>query len=245
MTQVQVEPDPPARALVISAHPDDIEFVCAGTVAKWVRAGSEVRYVVATRGDAGTHQRGITREELARTREAEQRAAASVVGVSEVVFLGYRDGEVTPSLELRGDLVREIRRFRPTIVICYDPTRLFVRSSYVNHPDHRAVGQAALDALSPTSAMPLSFHEQVEEGLQPYRVRHILVASTDQPDTWIDIESTLELKIEALRQHVSQFDGRRDFESMVREWALETGAAAGLPYAEAYRSIVRPPDNER
>jgi LmbE family N-acetylglucosaminyl deacetylase len=244
MTQVRTEPDPPARALVISAHPDDIEFVCAGTVAKWVKAGSEVRYVVATRGDAGTHRRGVTREALARTREAEQRAAARVVGVEEVVFLGYRDGEVTPSLELRRDIVREIRRFRPTIAVCYDPTRLFVGGSYVNHPDHRAVAQAALDALSPTSAMPLAFQEQIEEGLEPYRVRHILVASTDHPDTWVDIESTLELKIEALRQHVSQFDGRRDFESMVRAWAAETGAHVGIRYAEAYRSIIRPPDNE-
>jgi LmbE family N-acetylglucosaminyl deacetylase len=245
MTQVRTEPDPPERALVISAHPDDIEFTCAGTVAKWTKAGSQVRYVVATSGDAGTHRRGVTREELARTREAEQRAAARVAGVEEVIFLGYRDGEVTPSLELRRDIVREIRRFRPTFVICYDPTRLFVGGSYVNHPDHRAVAQAALDALSPTSAMPLSFPEQIEEGLEPYRVRHILVASTDRADTWIDIESTLELKIEALCKHVSQFDGRRDFEGMVRAWAAETGAQVGLRYAEAYRSIVRPPDNER
>jgi LmbE family N-acetylglucosaminyl deacetylase len=201
---------------------------------------------VATRGDAGTHQEGISREKLARIREDEQRAAAHVVGVDEVVFLGCRDGEVTPSLDLRRDLVREIRRFRPTIVICYDPTRLFVGGSYVNHPDHRAVGQAALDALSPTSAMPLSFREQIEEeGLRPYRVRHILVASTDQPDTWVDIEGTLELKIEALRKHVSQLDGRRDYEGMIRAWAESTGAPVGLRCAEAFRSIIRPPDNER
>ena len=246
MARVQDEPAPPVRALVISAHPDDIEFVCAGTVAKWVKAGSKVRYVVATRGDAGTHQPGITREELARIREAEQRAAARVVGVEEVVFLGYPDGEVTPSLELRRDLVREIRRFRPDIAICYDPTRLFVGGSYINHPDHRAVGQAALDALSPTAAMPLSFQEQIEgEGLRPYRVRRILVASTDQPDTWTDIEDTLELKSEALRKHVSQLDGRRDYEGLIRDWAVNTGAAVGLRYAEAFRSIVRPPDNER
>jgi LmbE family N-acetylglucosaminyl deacetylase len=246
MARVHEEPAPPERALVISAHPDDIEFVCAGTVAKWVKAGSEVRYVVATRGDAGTHQPGVTREELARTREVEQRAAARVVGVDEVVFLGYRDGEVVPSLELRRDLVREIRRFRPTITICYDPTRLFVGGSYINHPDHRAVGQAAVDALSPTSAMPLSFRDQIEEeGLQPYRVRHILIASTDQPDTWVDIEDTLELKVTALRKHVSQLDGRRDYEALIRDWAVNTGAAVGLRYAEAFRSIVRPPDNER
>jgi LmbE family N-acetylglucosaminyl deacetylase len=246
MVQINDEPAPPERALVIAAHPDDIEFVCAGTVAKWVRAGSEVQYVLATSGGAGTHQRGITREELVRIREAEQRAAARVVGVKEVVFLGYQDGEVVPSLALRRDLVREIRRFRPDIAICYDPTRLFVRGSYINHPDHRAVGQAAIDALSPTAAMPLSFAEQIEEeGLEPYRVRHILVASSNHPDTWVDISETLDLKVEALRKHVSQLDGRRDYEGMIYQWAVTTGAEVGIPYAEAYMQIRRPPDNER
>jgi LmbE family N-acetylglucosaminyl deacetylase len=246
MSEIHSEPTPPTRALVIAAHPDDIEFVVAGTVAKWVEAGADVRYVLATSGDAGTHERGVTREELARMREAEQRSAARVVGVKEVVFLGYRDGEVVPSLELRRDLVREIRQFRPDIAICYDPTRLFVRGSYINHPDHRAVGQAAIDALSPTAAMPLSFAEQIErEGLEPFRVRHILVASTDRPDTWVDISDTIELKIEALRQHVSQLDGRRDYEGMIRDWAVTNGAEVGLPYAESFMRILRPPDNER
>jgi LmbE family N-acetylglucosaminyl deacetylase len=245
MNHVKDEPAPPKRALVIAAHPDDIEFVCAGTIAKWVRAGSEVRYVLATSGDAGTHEYGVTREELAKRREVEQRAAARTVGVNEVVFLGYRDGEVTPSLALRRDLVREIRRFRPEIAICFDPTRLYVGGSYINHPDHRAVGQAALDALSPTAAMPLSFQEQVEEGLVPYRVRHILVASTHHPDTWVDIGDTIELKVQALRKHVSQLDGRRDYEALVRQWAADTGADVGLQFAESFMQIVRPPDNER
>lgn len=246
MVQHHNEPEAPERALVIAAHPDDIEFVCAGTVAKWVKAGSKVRYVLATSGDAGTHQLGVTRKDLARTREAEQRAAAHTVGAEKVVFLGYHDGEVIPSLELRRDLVREIRRFRPNITICFDPTRLFVRGAYINHPDHRAVGQAALDALSPTAAMPLSFAEQIdEEGLEPYRVRHILVASTDHPDVWVDIGETLDLKIEALRKHASQLDGRRDYEEMIRQWAVNIGAEAGIPYAESYMQIQRPPDNER
>lgn len=240
------EPTPPARALVIAAHPDDIEFVLAGTIAKWTRAGTVVRYVLVTSGDAGTHARGITRQELALIRQAEQVAAARVVGVEDVVFLGYPDGEVTPSIELRRDLVRQIRRFRPEIAICYDPTRLFVRSGYINHPDHRAVGQAAIDALSPTAAMPLAFAEQIEqEGLEPHRVRHILIASTNHPDTWVDIGETLPLKIEALRRHVSQLDGRRDYEGLIRQWAETAGAEAGIPYAESFMQILRPPDNER
>jgi LmbE family N-acetylglucosaminyl deacetylase len=240
MTQFQPELPPPERLLVISAHPDDIEFVVAGTVAKWVRAGTEARYVVATSGDAGTHQRGVTREELAHTREAEQTAAARVVGVDTVVYLRYLDGIVQPTLDLRRDLVREIRRFKPHTVICFDPTRLYSGGSYINHPDHRAVGQAALDAISPTAAMPLSFPEHVEEGLEPHRVRQILVASSLNADTWIDISETLDLKLEALRQHVSQWDGRRDLEAVIRGWAANTGAQVGLPAAEAFLRIARP-----
>jgi LmbE family N-acetylglucosaminyl deacetylase len=240
MTQFHSEPPPPERLLVISAHPDDIEFVVAGTVAKWVRAGTEARYVVATSGDAGTHERGVTRQELARTREVEQTAAARVVGVKEVIYLGYPDGLVQPTLDLRRDLVREIRRFKPHTVICFDPTRLFSGGSYINHPDHRAVGQAALDAISPTAAMPLSFPEQIEAGLEPHRVRQILVASSLHPDTWVDISETLDLKVEALRQHASQWDGRRDHEALIRQWAVDTGAPVGLPAAEAFLRIARP-----
>lgn len=240
MTHIHSEPSPPERLLVISAHPDDIEFVVAGTVAKWVRAGTEARYVVVTSGDAGTHKRDVTREELARIREAEQTAAAHVVGVDTVVYLRHPDGLVQPTLDLRRELVREIRRFKPHTVICFDPTRLFSGGSYINHPDHRAVGQAALDAISPTAAMPLSFPEQIEEGLEPHRVRQILVASSLNADTWIDISETLDLKLEALRQHASQWDGRRDLEAVIRGWAADTGAQAGLPAAEAFLRIARP-----
>lgn len=223
---------------MIAAHPDDIEFVVAGTVAKWVQAGTQVAYVLATSGDAGSHQPGMTREELALVRQMEQRAAARAVGVDEVVFLGYPDGEVEPTLALRRDLVREIRRFRPDLVICYDPTRLLVGDRYINHPDHRAVGQAALDAIAPAAAMPLVFGELRKEGLEPHRVREVLVASTLEPDTWIDISATIDLKIEALRQHASQFPDDWDPEERLREWASENGKKAGVPYAEAYRRII-------
>jgi LmbE family N-acetylglucosaminyl deacetylase len=241
MAEWNGEPAPPERLLVIAAHPDDAEFVLAGTVAKWIRAGTVVRYVLATSGDAGTHRLDVTREELTRIREAEQRAAARVLGVEEVVFLGYPDGMVQPSLDLRRDLVREIRRFSPDMAICFDPTRVFVRGSYINHPDHRAVGQAAIEALSPTAAMPLSFPEHLAEGLKPHRVRQILIASPVQPDTWVDISETLDIRVEALRQHRSQLDLERgDFVGMVRQWAIDAGAEVGLPYAESFMRIVRP-----
>jgi LmbE family N-acetylglucosaminyl deacetylase len=238
MIKIKEEPLPPQRALIIAAHPDDIEFVVAGTVAKWVQAGAQARYVLVTSGDAGSHQPGITREELARVREAEQRAAARTVGVDEVVFLGYHDTEVEPTLALRRDLVREIRRFKPDTVVCFDPTQLFVNGGYINHPDHRAVGQAAVDAVAPTAAMPLAFVELREEGLEPHRVKEVLVAGTADPDTWIDISDTIDLKIEALRQHASQFPHGWDPGEMIREWAAEGGAEVSVPYAEAFKRIV-------
>ena len=244
MTQINEEPLSPQRAMVIAAHPDDIEFVVAGTVARWVRAGTQARYVLVTSGDAGSFQPGITREELARVREAEQRAAARVVGVHEVVFLGYPDGEVEPTLDLRRDLVREIRRFKPDTVICSDPTRFLVGSRYINHPDHRAVGQAALDAIAPAAAMPLAFVELREEGLEPHRVSQVLVASTPEPDTWIDITPTIDLKIEALRQHASQFPNGWDPEGLLREWGSENGAKIGVRYAEAFRRIILVAEDE-
>ena len=240
-----VYPSSPRRAMVIAAHPDDIEFVVAGTVAKWVQAGAWVRYVLVTSGDAGSHQPGITRQELARVREAEQRAAAHIVGVDDVVFLGYHDGEVEPTLALRRDLVREVRRFKPDVVVCFDPTRLFVGDGYINHPDHRAAGPAALDAVVPAAAMPLIFAELREEGLEPHRVRELLVAATPEPDTWIDITETIDLKIEALRQHTSQFPDDWDPSEMIREWAAESGAKVGVPYAESFRRVILIREDDR
>lgn len=246
MTQY-VEPEPPKRALVIAAHPDDIEYTIAATIAKWVRAGTRVRYVLVTSGDAGTHQLGVTREEMTRIREAEQLAAARVVGVEEVVFLRYPDCMVQPTLELRGELVREIRRFKPDAAVCFDPTRLFVGGRYVNHPDHRAVGQAAVDAISPTAAMPLAFSEQLAEGLEPHRVRQIWVANPTHPDTWVDVSETIDLKAQALSQHASQLVPGRDYVGMVRQWAADTaaaaataGAAVNMAYADAFMRMVRP-----
>jgi len=238
MTQKNQEPKFPERAMAIVAHPDDIEFVIAGTVAKWTQAGTKVSYVLVTSGDAGSHEPGITREGLARTREDEQRAAGQVVGVEEVIFLGYHDGEVEPTLGLRRDLVREIRRFKPDTVFCFDPTNFFIGSDYINHPDHRAVGQAALDAVAPAAEMPLAFTELRDEGLEPHRVREVLVFATANPDTWIDITGAIDLKLEALHQHASQFPGDWKPDDMIREWGVENGENIGVEFAEAFKRIV-------
>ncbi|MER3467469.1 MAG: PIG-L family deacetylase, partial [Thermoflexus sp.] len=140
------EPKPPERVLVVAAHPDDVEFTCAGTLAKWARRGSAIALVLCTSGDAGTEEAGRSREATARIREAEQQAAARVLGLAEVVFLRYPDGLLQPTLELRRDLVREIRRFRPHALVCGDPSVYFYGEDYINHPDHRAAAQAALEA---------------------------------------------------------------------------------------------------
>ena len=180
----------------------------------------------------------MTREKLAQIRQEEQRAAARTAGVDDVVFLGHPDGEVEPTLALRRDLVREIRRFKPDIVICFDPTVLFGGDRYINHPDHRAAGLAALDAVAPAAGMPLVFAELRQEGLEPHEVREVFVTAGSEANTWIDISETIEAKIEALRQHASQFADGWDPGPMLREWAAEAGQKAGMSYAESFRRIV-------
>lgn len=228
-------PSIPRSVMVIAAHPDDIEFGCAGTCAKWARAGAQVVYVLVTSGDIGTHDRAHTRESLAALREEEQRAAAAICGVQTVIFLRYPDGEITPSLALRKDLIRLIRTHRPEVVIALDPRRFIASDDYINHPDHRAVGTATLDAIAPAAAMPLLYPELGE----PHRVREVWIQWAEDANVWIDISETLELKLEALRAHRSQID--ENTIERVRRRAYEAGR--GLCPAEAFRVIrlVREP----
>jgi len=223
----------PESAMVIMAHPDDAEFTMAGTVAAWVKAGCRVTYVVCTDGNAGSHQPGMTRERLARIRRAEQRAACATLGVSEVVFLGYDDGQLQPTLDLRRDLVRVIRQYRPEVVMTGDPTALFFGDEYINHPDHRAAAQAAVDAVAPASAMPLLWPEVGA----PHRVRQVYVHGNGKPNVWVDITGFIEQKIAALKQHASQM-GDWDPSEMIEKWGAETGKEKGLAYAESYRVIT-------
>ncbi len=223
----------PESAMVIIAHPDDAEFVIAGTVAVWTQAGCRVTYVVCTDGNSGSHEPGMTREKLAEIRRAEQRAACEMLGVSDIVFLGYDDGQLQPTLELRRDLVRVIRQYKPETLIVWDPLMMFVGDDYVNHPDHRAAAQAALDAATPASAMPLLWPEAGE----PHRVRQLYVFGNDKPNLWVDVTETIEQKIAALKQHVSQM-GDWDPSDMIRGWNAETGKEKGLAFAESYRVIT-------
>ncbi len=233
----------PESAMVIVAHPDDIEFSCAGTLARWARAGCRVSFVLCTSGDAGIADEGMTRARAAEIREAEQTAAARVIGANEVIFLREPDGLLQPTLELRKKLVREIRRFRPEVVICGDPTVVFANSAYINHPDHRAAATAALDAVFPAAGQPQVFEELTEEGLKPHKVRKVYITTWEGGDTFINIEETIDLKIEALKQHKSQMEGW-DPAEMIKSWAAEYGKGKEMAYAESFRVITLMSDDD-
>lgn len=225
----------PRRVLVIMAHPDDAEFGCAGSVARWVEAGAEVIYCIVTDGAAGDNDPDADLSALAQQRQAEQRAAAEKVGVKEVHFLGYPDGTLQPTLEVRRDLTRIIRQVRPDRVVCQDPTTVFVNGSYVNHPDHRAVGEAAIYAVFPSAVTRPVFPELLQEGLEPHQVIELYLDLTLEPTVYVDISATIDRKVEALLCHKSQVGP--DVEQWIREWGVETGKKAGCAYAEAFRVI--------
>lgn len=227
----------PRRAMFIFAHPDDIEFGTAGTAARWVQGGAEVAYVLLTSGDVGIADLTLTREAAAAIREEEQRAAAAVVGVQEVIFLREPDGTLVNTLELRRKLVREIRRFRPEVIVCGDPTVWFVDSTYINHPDHRAAASAALEAVFPAAGQPHVFQELEAEGLTAHKVRKVYVEGWGGGDTWVNTTSTIDLKIAALRCHVSQMR-EWDPEPMVRQWSAEAAKGKEMAYAETFRVIT-------
>jgi len=215
----------PSSAMTIFAHPDDAEFIVSGTIAKWTRAGCEVTFLVATSGNVGTHEEKFSRETLTRTREEEQRAAARVLGVKNVVFLGFDDCELVPTLALRRRLVREIRKYRPEVVICGDPQAWFFEDYYINHPDHRAAAVAALEAVFPCAEMELLWPE---EGAA-HEVRAVYVCATHSPNTWIDITGTIEAKIESLRAYGSQVAGWDPSEKIRERAARESKRANPEP----------------
>jgi LmbE family N-acetylglucosaminyl deacetylase len=220
-----------SRVLVVGAHPDDPDFACAGSVARWVAAGAAVQYVVVTSGDKGMPDPSLDPLVFTRVREAEQEASARLLGVSGVTFLHLVDGEVFDTLDLRGRITAEIRRFRPDLIVTHDPlTRL-----YRQHPDHRATGFATIHAAFPSTRLATFFPEQAAAGLEPYSVGRALLFGSDQPDTFIDIAPVFELKIEALKRHVSQtgaFPG--GLHERLRRRSAEAGAPARLELAEAF-----------
>jgi LmbE family N-acetylglucosaminyl deacetylase len=228
------------QVLVIAAHPDDVDFGSAGTVARWTEAGIGVAYCIVTDGDAGGHDESVPRAEIAPMRRKEQTAAAACVGVHDLRFLGYPDGRVEATLALRRDLARVIRQVRPDRVVCPTPERNYMRMP-PSHPDHRAVGSAALDAVYPDARNPFAFPElRTEEGLQAWTVREVWMQGGPALNQYVDITDTFSRKIAALRAHESQTGHMDNLEEFLRGWLARAAAQGGLPegrLAEAFQVI--------
>ena len=229
-----------SRILVITAHPDDVDFGAAGTVARWTEAGTEVSYCIVTDGAAGGSDPSISRPEMAALRQAEQTAAAKQVGVHELRFLGYPDGRLEATLGLRKDLARVIRQVRPDRLLCPSPERNYARTG-VSHPDHRAAGSAALDAVYPDARNPFAFPELLaDEGLDAWKVREVWLSGSPAPNHYVDITDVFGRKIAALRAHASQTGHMENLEGMLRIWLSRAAAPAGLPegrLAEAFQVL--------
>ncbi len=228
----------PDRVLAVAAHPDDIEFAAAGTIARWIAEGASVRYLLVTRGDKGSDDPDADIAGLVALRAAEQERAAEEIGVDGVDFLDEPDGQVEPSLALRERITHAIRECRPEIVMTHDPTVLFVNNEWVNHPDHRAVGQVTVDAVFPTARDPLNFRQHLDAGLAPWKVGELYLWSTNEANQLVDIGATLDAKIAALGRHASQFRSFEEVARWVRRRSEELGERAGYRAAEGFRRVT-------
>jgi len=236
------EADGVERVLVVTAHPDDVDFGVAGSVATWVKAGIEVAYCIVTDGDAGGSDRSVSRADMAVTRREEQRAAAAEVGVSDVVFLGYPDGRLTPSIELRRDISKQIRLMRPDRLVCQSPERLWERLG-ASHPDHLAAGEASVCAVYPDARNPFAHPELLAEDLEPHTVPEMWLMAAPNPNRAVDITDTFDRKIAALRRHRSQVGEGEWIEERIRTWVEAAGRQAGLAegqLAELFRVVAAP-----
>lgn len=226
------------RVLAVMAHPDDVDFGCAGTMATWAAAGVEVTYCIVTNGDAGGSDLELPRPEMARIRQEEQRNAAAAVGVKDVRFLGHPDGSLYVTHDLRRDISRVIRELRPQRVVCQSPERNYMRI-YGSHPDHIAAGEAAMSAVYPDARNPFAHPELLrEEGLEPWAVEETWIAQGPDADYFMDITDVFEQKVKALQAHVSQTSHMENLREMLHDWAAMNALAAGASegrLAEAYR----------
>ena len=231
----------PQIAMVVMAHPDDAEFGCAGAVAAWIKEGWTVHYVICTDasgggGDDATQIDDAARAKITATRKAEQRAAADILGVSEVIFLDHPDGLLEPTIALRKDIVRLLRRLKPTRVVCQSPERAWQPQMFIGryHPDHLAAGVATLAAIYPASQNPWDFTDLLAEGLRPHRVREILVMGAPYLNHAVDISATFETKIAALKAHFSQIGASAELEDRLRSMSAERGEPYGMALAETF-----------
>lgn len=233
---------PSFRALAVTAHPDDMEFGCAGTLATWADAGASITLCIATDGSTGTQDRDLTGPRLAELRRQESERAAEIVGIDELVWLGYRDGYVEYTLELRREIARVFRKYRPHRYVVIDPTPT-IEDRFINHPDHRAVGQASLDVAMTAGTTPGHFPELLDQGLDPWRgLREVWIAGPGAKPVAVDISETIDRKVEALLCHASQVgESAEDVATWVREWTAEAGAGHGFAHAETFQVIAQGP----
>jgi LmbE family N-acetylglucosaminyl deacetylase len=229
----------PQRILVVLAHPDDPEFFCGATLARWAAAGHHIVCCLLTCGDKGTKDRSLNPEELCAIRQTEQRAASAALGVEKVLFLGYPDGYLIPELDLRRDIVRIIRQERPDILVTCDPTNLFIGENYINHPDHRAAGQAVLDAVFPAAGSHLFFEDLWrDEGYEPHSVHEVWVSLTQSPNIVFDVTDHWPTKIRALHEHKSQIGDPQKFDERMRKRHTPDSTLEAPRYEEKFRRIV-------
>jgi len=229
----------PQKILVILAHPDYPEFFCGASLARWARAGHEIHYCLLTCGNKGYEKRDVSPDEICRIRHAEQRAAAAIIGVKNVHFLDLEDGYLTPSIDLRREVVRVIRQEKPDILVTCDPTNLFPSGTYrLNHPDHRYAGQVVMDAVFPAAGNAYFFPELLrDEGLEPHTPREVWVSLTSQPDVILDVTDTWEIKLRALKEHKSQIGDPRKFEKRMRGRRSPESTEEQPRYEEKFRLL--------
>ena len=223
------------RVLVVLAHPDDPEFFCGATLAKWAREGKEIRYLLLTCGDKGSDSPDVTPEMLCADRQEEQNNAARVIGAKSVTFLDYHDGELFNTLDVRRAIVRKIRAFKPHVVVTNDPLT-YIRDNGINHSDHRMAGAAALDAIFPAAGNRMYFPELLKEGLEPYAPKHVWLTTSMQPTTWVPVNDTIDIKIAAICEHKSQVKKPEEMDKRMRD-RLKRPEMDGDFYAEGFRVI--------
>lgn len=216
------------RILVVMAHPDDCDFGAGGTIANWTAKGIHVSYCIITNGDQGGEESDVPLEEMASVRQKEQRAAGLALGVKDIVFLNYRDGSLAPSIELRKEIVREIRRAKPDRMVIQSPERNYERI-FASHPDHLAAGETAIQAVYPDARNPYAFTDLLDAGFEPVRVKEVWITGSPTPNHFVDITDTFSKKIAALHAHVSQTAHNKELENMVRSWGEKNAEMHGLP----------------
>lgn len=228
----------PKVVLAVGAHADDIDFGASGSIAKWCKDGAEVYYLVITDGSKGTADKNLTPEQLAQKRQQEQRDAVKALCAKDVFFFGYEDGALEVTMDLKRNIVGLIRQLKPDTVVVMDPTMVYVAEhNFINHPDHRAAGQATLDAVYPLARDHLSFPEQCQEGLEPHKVAHLLLINLEKQNYFVDITDTIELKLDGLMRHVSQIADQEGVSNRMREQAAILGRKTGTQYAEGFVRI--------